>query len=164
MQLEAGRRSAESWTGVMQRSSPGGLGSGARCGLLAAALVRGNAVQDGGRVALDDAGDLRPAVVAMGVVADEPPELVPGGCYGLGSLWPAEFLGGDAAASANGIDQFAKAPSGECSKDGVWMRSRGHGGLSSEGRLDRGCSDISRWPREGRGRRCGRCGTDGAAD
>ena len=75
--------------------------------MLATALVGSNAVEDGGRVALDDTSDLRPAVVSMGVVADEPPELVPGGCYGLGSLGPAEFLRGDAAVSADGVDQLA---------------------------------------------------------
>jgi len=106
--------------------------------------MRSNAVQDGGRVALDDASDLRPAVVAMRVVADEPPEFVPGGSDGLGSLGPAEFLGGDAAASADGSDQFAETPSAECCEDGVWMRSRGHGGLPSEAWLERDGSDISR--------------------
>jgi hypothetical protein len=117
--------------------------------VLATALVGGDAVQDGGRVALDDAGDLRPAVVAVGVVADEPPELVPGGYHSLCSLRPAEFLGGDTAVSADGIEQFAQTPSAECIEDRVWTRSRAHGGLANEARLEWG-SDISRWPREGR--------------
>lgn len=107
-----------------------------RFAVLATPLVRSNAVQDGGWVALDDASDLGPAVEAMRVVADEPPELVPGGCHGLGSLGPAEFLRGDTAASTDGIEQFAQAPSRECSEDGVWMRSRSHDGLWSEARLE----------------------------
>jgi hypothetical protein len=73
----------------------------------AAAFVGGNAVQDGGGVALDDAGDLGAAVAAKRVVTDEPPQLVSGGCDSLGPARAAELLRGNAATDADVVEQLA---------------------------------------------------------
>ena len=64
----------------------------------------------------------------MGVVTDEPPQLVSGGCYSLGSSRSAELLRGNAAADADVVDQLAQAAKGEFGEDGIGMGVRGHGG------------------------------------
>lgn len=66
-------------------------------------------MHDGGVIAAYDAGDLAVAVVAIGVVADEPPQLVASAGDGLGALASAELVWGDAATSAHGIDELAQA-------------------------------------------------------
>jgi hypothetical protein len=146
-----------------RRYSPAcGLDWVASCVGLAATLVRSNTVQNGGRVAVDDAGDLRPAIAAVRVMTDEPPQLVSCSRDGLSSATPAKLVRGDPALNADGINQLAQAANGEGGKDSVGMRGRVHGVARGEAGRKRGWSDISRLVPAAGGRRCEWCGTDGA--
>jgi hypothetical protein len=102
--------------------SPGNLGR-------QEAVVSGNAMGDGAVVAADDAGDLAVAVAALGMVEDEPPELVARGSDGTASTAAAELIAGDAASATDGIEQLEQPTGGQLTEDDVGTGIGGHGGV-----------------------------------
>ena len=95
--------------------------------------VSGDAVADGGMVAVDDAADFGKAVAAFGVVADHPPELVAGGGDGSGAVVAAELVSGDASASTDGVRKGEKTADGERGDDSVGVEVDGWGHRMSFG-------------------------------
>jgi hypothetical protein len=67
--------------------------------------VDGNAMQDSGMVTANDAGDFGVAVAAVRMVPHEPPQLVASGSDGAASSATAQFVAGDTAVIAHGIDE-----------------------------------------------------------
>jgi hypothetical protein len=90
-------------------------------------VVGGNAVHDGGVIAADDACNLAEAVATVGVVADEPPQLVARSSDGATSAAAAELIAGDAASATDGIDQLEQSTGGQLAKDGIGTGVGGHG-------------------------------------
>jgi hypothetical protein len=76
-----------------------------------------DAAHDRGVVTSEDARDLWVAVAPLGVLADQAPKLVPGGCDGAGALAAADLDGGHTAASAHLPDQIEQASQREVVKD-----------------------------------------------
>lgn len=92
-------------------------------------VVGGNAVHDGGMIAADDACNLAEAVATVGVVADEPPQLVARSSDGAASTTAAQFIAGDAASATDGIEQLEQATSRQLAKDDVGTGVGGHGDI-----------------------------------
>jgi hypothetical protein len=90
--------------------------------------VSGNAVCDGAVVAADDAGKLAIAVAALGMVEDEPPQLVPRGSDSAASATAAELIAGYTTSATDGIEQLEQSPGGQLAKDGLGAGVGGHGG------------------------------------
>ena len=81
--------------------------------------VSGNSVPDGGMVTVDDAADFREAVVAFGMVADHPPQLVARGGDSSGTVVAAYLVAGDASPSADVVGKGEKAADGKGGDDSV---------------------------------------------
>ena len=92
-------------------------------------MVGGNAVHDGGVIAADDACNLAEAVATVGVVADEPPQLVARSSDGTASTAAAQLIAGDAAPGTDGVGKVEQSTDGQLAKDGVGTGVGGHGGV-----------------------------------
>jgi len=93
--------------------------------------VGDHAVQDGGVIAADDAGDLAVAVAALGMVADEPPKLVAGGSDGPGAPAPTQLVTGDPPAGTDRVSKIEQTAEGELVNDGDRAGGSGHGSVDT---------------------------------
>ena len=90
-------------------------------------VVTGDAVEDGGVVPSDDAGDLAEAVAAMGMVTNEPPELVAGGSHSTASATTAQLTAADAATGTHGIGEVEQTATGKLVDDVCGVGHTVHG-------------------------------------
>ena len=90
-------------------------------------FVRSNAKQHRGVVTAHESCDFGIAVAAVGMVADEPPELMAGSRHGASPAVAAQFVTGDTATVTYSINQVKQATAGKCGNDGVWVERWVHG-------------------------------------
>jgi hypothetical protein len=73
------------------------------------------------------------AVAALGVVANEPPELLAGSGDGERAGAPAELVAGDAVSGADRVDEIEQTPHGQRGDDGIGFVGGAHDASSGAG-------------------------------
>src|SRR5262249_28644328 len=114
-----------------------------------AALVGADARHDGGVVASEELCDLGVAVLAVGVVAETPPDLVPGAGDGLRACPPADRVERHGPALADLVDEGKQVTGAEFVGD-VGGVHRALGGRARAATACAWCCGPSPWRRRAR--------------